>query len=116
MPIFHPSYLLRNPSREAGGPKSLTWMDAQEVRRKYLTRAPVTSQNPLALENRVSSTAEEAPDMRRGKKQVGASTPKFSGAIDSGDPPGRDEGGWLELDCPCTDLGQEEDPKQAKDP
>lgn len=35
MPIFHPSYLLRNPSRKAGSPKSLTWVDVQEIRRKY---------------------------------------------------------------------------------
>ncbi len=35
MPIFHPSYLLRNPSRQPGGPKSLTWKDIQEVRRKF---------------------------------------------------------------------------------
>lgn len=35
MPIFHPAYLLRNPSRNPGGPKSLTWQDIQEVRRKY---------------------------------------------------------------------------------
>jgi DNA polymerase len=35
MPIFHPAYLLRNPSRQPGGPKALTWQDIQEVRRKY---------------------------------------------------------------------------------
>ncbi len=35
MPIFHPSYLLRNPERSATGPKALTWKDVQEVRRKY---------------------------------------------------------------------------------
>ncbi len=35
MPIFHPAYLLRNPSRKPDGPKSLTWQDIQEVRRKY---------------------------------------------------------------------------------
>lgn len=35
MPVFHPSYLLRNPSRKPGGPKSLTWQDIQEVRDKY---------------------------------------------------------------------------------
>lgn len=35
MPIFHPSYLLRNPSREAGSPKALMWDDIREVRRKY---------------------------------------------------------------------------------
>lgn len=35
MPIFHPAYLLRNPSREPGSPKALMWQDVQEVRRKY---------------------------------------------------------------------------------
>ncbi|MBE2219936.1 MAG: uracil-DNA glycosylase [Anaerolineae bacterium] len=35
MPIFHPSYLLRNPQRTPGSPKSLTWQDIQEVRRKF---------------------------------------------------------------------------------
>jgi len=33
MPIFHPSYLLRNESREVGSPKWLMWQDIQEVRR-----------------------------------------------------------------------------------
>ncbi len=35
MPIFHPAYLLRNPSREKGKPKWLMWEDIQAVRRKY---------------------------------------------------------------------------------
>ena len=35
MPIFHPSYLLRNQSREAGSPKALMWEDIREVRQKY---------------------------------------------------------------------------------
>lgn len=35
MPIFHPSYLLRNPSREPGSPKALMWEDIREVRQKY---------------------------------------------------------------------------------
>jgi DNA polymerase len=35
MPIFHPSYLLRNQSREPGSPKSLMWDDIREIRRKY---------------------------------------------------------------------------------
>jgi DNA polymerase len=35
MPIFHPSYLLRNPSRSPGSPKALMWEDIQEVRKKY---------------------------------------------------------------------------------
>ena len=34
MPLFHPSYLLRNPSREKGSPKWLTWQDLLEVRRR----------------------------------------------------------------------------------
>ena len=35
MPIFHPSYLLRNPSREPGSPKALMWEDIREARKKY---------------------------------------------------------------------------------
>ena len=35
MPIFHPSYLLRNPSREPGSPKAQMWDDIREVRKKY---------------------------------------------------------------------------------
>lgn len=35
MPIFHPSYLLRNQSREPGSPKSMMWDDIREIRRKY---------------------------------------------------------------------------------
>lgn len=35
MPIFHPAYLLRNPSKAPGSPKALMWDDIREVRRKY---------------------------------------------------------------------------------
>lgn len=35
MPMFHPAYLLRNPSREPGKPKWLMWKDIQAVRAKY---------------------------------------------------------------------------------
>lgn len=35
MPIFHPAYLLRNPSRAPNSPKALTWQDIQAVREKY---------------------------------------------------------------------------------
>jgi uracil-DNA glycosylase len=35
MPIFHPSYLLRNPAREKGSPKWLMWQDIQAVKAKY---------------------------------------------------------------------------------
>jgi uracil-DNA glycosylase family 4 len=34
MPVFHPSYLLRNPSRQEGSPKWHTWQDLQEVKRR----------------------------------------------------------------------------------
>lgn len=32
LPMFHPAYLLRNPSREASSPKHLTWQDIQLVK------------------------------------------------------------------------------------
>jgi uracil-DNA glycosylase len=35
MPIFHPAYLLRNPSRAPDAPKAQMWQDIREVRRKY---------------------------------------------------------------------------------
>ncbi|MFM7407516.1 MAG: uracil-DNA glycosylase family protein [Cuspidothrix sp.] len=35
MPIFHPSYLLRNPSKEQGSPKWLMWQDIQKVRAEF---------------------------------------------------------------------------------
>jgi uracil-DNA glycosylase len=34
LPVFHPSYLLRNPSKEKGSPKWLMWQDIQAVKRK----------------------------------------------------------------------------------
>jgi len=43
MPIFHPSYLLRNPARDPGSPKALMWEDIREVRRKY---DELTATNP----------------------------------------------------------------------
>ena len=35
IPVFHPSYLLRNDSREKGSPKWLTWQDIKEIKRVY---------------------------------------------------------------------------------
>ena len=35
MPIFHPSYLLRNDSREKGSPKWLMWQDIREIKKIY---------------------------------------------------------------------------------
>ena len=34
MPISHPSYLLRNPSKEKGKPKWLTWQDLKKVKKE----------------------------------------------------------------------------------
>lgn len=31
-PMYHPSYLLRNPSRNPGSPKHLTWQDIQAIK------------------------------------------------------------------------------------
>ncbi|MEG1502051.1 MAG: uracil-DNA glycosylase [Synergistaceae bacterium] len=35
MPIFHPSYLLRNSSAKEGSPKHLTWLDIQEINKQW---------------------------------------------------------------------------------
>ena len=35
MPIFHPSYLLRNDSHEKGSPKWLMWQDIREIKKAY---------------------------------------------------------------------------------
>ena len=32
LPMFHPSYLLRNDSRKKGSPKDLTWQDIQQLK------------------------------------------------------------------------------------
>lgn len=45
MPIFHPSYLLRNDSREKGSPKWLMWQDIKEIKRIY----DLTDSNPKSL-------------------------------------------------------------------
>uniref|UniRef100_A0A7S2S1J0 Type-4 uracil-DNA glycosylase n=1 Tax=Rhizochromulina marina TaxID=1034831 RepID=A0A7S2S1J0_9STRA len=95
MPMFHPSYLLRNPSRKAGSPKSLTWVDAQEIRRKFQeceAAHQVRAQHPQAaveLSQGVGPTENEA-----------------------GAAPDHDE--WMELDCPCSDIGGE--PTSAASP
>ncbi len=40
MPVFHPSFLLRNPSRERGQPKWLTWEDFKAVGERLDTLKP----------------------------------------------------------------------------
>jgi DNA polymerase len=49
MPIFHPSYLLRNPSKEKGSPKWQTWQDMIEIKNAldYIKKV-----NDLSEENR----------------------------------------------------------------
>lgn len=42
MPILHPAYLLRNPSREQGSPKWLMWQDIRLVRTKLDELMPAT--------------------------------------------------------------------------
>jgi len=53
-PMFHPAYLLRNPSREVGSPKYLTWQDIQMVKKTLDELGPkndvevrAASQQPL---------------------------------------------------------------------
>ena len=50
MPLFHPAYLLRNPSKEKGKPKWLTWQDMQEVR------------NALEYHRKVAELSKESED------------------------------------------------------
>lgn len=50
MPIFHPAYLLRNPSKSRGSPKWLTWQDMQEVK------------NALEYHRKVAELAKESED------------------------------------------------------
>jgi len=37
-PMFHPSYLLRNPSKEKGSPKYKTWQDIKKVKKALTSR------------------------------------------------------------------------------
>jgi len=55
MPIFHPSYLLRNASRQPGSPRWHTWQDLREVRRRLQQECsnadppPPAAADPAAL-------------------------------------------------------------------
>ncbi|MBU0671604.1 MAG: uracil-DNA glycosylase [Candidatus Margulisbacteria bacterium] len=50
MPLFHPAYLLRNPSKEKGKPKWFTWQDMQEIK------------HALEFHRKVAELAEESED------------------------------------------------------
>lgn len=39
MPMFHPSYLLRNPSKKKGSPRELTWIDIQEIKKRWIAKS-----------------------------------------------------------------------------
>ena len=61
MPMFHPSYLLRNPYNTPKSPKALTWDDVQEVKR-------VVDELGI-IESEVAPPAERADGERRGLKR-----------------------------------------------
>ncbi len=44
-PMFHPSYLLRNPSKAKGSPKYLTWLDIQAVKERLSSLRSPTPPN-----------------------------------------------------------------------
>ena len=48
LPMYHPAYLLRNPSREAGGPKWLTWQDMRALKAVLDELGP--KQGPLVVD------------------------------------------------------------------
>jgi DNA polymerase len=49
LPLFHPAYLLRNPSRERGSPKWLMWQDMQALK-AALDRLPPKEHAPLVID------------------------------------------------------------------
>jgi DNA polymerase len=56
MPIFHPSYLLRNQSREQGSPKWLTWQDVKAIKEKYLELVSTDTNVNASIEASVSAS------------------------------------------------------------
>lgn len=49
MPLYHPAYLLRNPSRQRGSPKWLMWQDMQKLKVELDTLGP--KPNALVIDN-----------------------------------------------------------------
>jgi len=47
-PMYHPAYLLRNPTREPGGPKAQTWDDIRALKRRLDGLGPKQSAPNLA--------------------------------------------------------------------
>ena len=48
LPMYHPAYLLRNPSREAGSPKWQTWQDVKALKAVLLELGP--KRGPLVID------------------------------------------------------------------
>lgn len=61
MPILHPSYLLRNPSREQGSPKWHTWQDLKEVRRRLEEGSGPTPASPAGAHSSQDTIISAAP-------------------------------------------------------
>ena len=61
MPILHPSYLLRNPSREQGSPKWHTWQDLKEVRRRLEEGSGPTPASPARAHSSQDTIISAAP-------------------------------------------------------
>jgi DNA polymerase len=55
LPMYHPAYLLRNPSREVGSPKWQTWQDAKGL------KAALVMLNPKPRGHLVIDTAAATP-------------------------------------------------------
>lgn len=65
MPMYHPAYLLRNPSRLVGSPKSLTWRDIREVKAVLMGKDPFGQEpniEPLEVPDPKAFKASEEPD------------------------------------------------------
>lgn len=48
LPLYHPAYLLRNPSREVGSPKWETWQDVKSLKAVLAELGP--KQGPLVID------------------------------------------------------------------
>ena len=48
LPMYHPAYLLRNPSREVGSPKWQTWQDVKALKAALVALGP--KQGPLVID------------------------------------------------------------------
>ena len=59
MPIFHPSYLLRNQSRQEGSPKWLTWQDIKAVKAKYLEILQNTGDRPQSTSDQINDQIDD---------------------------------------------------------